>query len=167
MWLVKIVEGISLGVDAAKPPHLRTLPTAATMHAASLAQLPGQGQQILVGTCGGMILKGACLGTPAAPREYLAADYGLLALKAQQDLAQSSSASASKQGPDTATVSDKHCRSSSSCLGSVVSLSVCPLVPDAWLAGFSSGSVALFSSSRSRPVMMWQQLRSAPVVAVR
>eukprot|EP00775_Hariotina_reticulata_P005025 gene5025-5267_t len=49
-------------------------------------------------------------------------------------------------------------------LGAVVSLAVNPAAPELWLAGCSCGSVGLFSSSRSRPVLMWQQLTGGSAV---
>lgn len=48
-----------------------------------------------------------------------------------------------------------------------MSIAVSPDCPEAWLAGYSCGSVALFKEARSRPALLWQQLRNAPVLALR
>lgn len=177
VWLARTFVGLPLGHVAAKPLHLRMSGAAVSgsgnaigcMHAAALATLPGVGQQLLVGSSRGRVLKGACLGTPAPPREYIADEWQLAqAFKASSD---------THDGADTASMPDAEAARSSSCLGvrsssssvfgSVVSLSVCPLCPEAWLAGHSCGSVALYSGARSRPVLLWPQLHGAGVVAAR
>ncbi|KAF8064512.1 hypothetical protein HT031_003312 [Scenedesmus sp. PABB004] len=152
--LVRTFEGVPLGVEAAKPLHLRSRQP---LRASSLALLPGASQQLLVGAGGGRVLRGACLGTPPPPREFLAAERAGLPGKA--------AGSEGGGAPNTARAADND--GGQMRVGDVTSLSVCPLHPNAWLAGHSCGSVALFATARSRPALLWRQLRAAPVLAVR
>jgi len=135
--------------------------------ALSLLVLPGSSQELLVGTVGGRVLKGAVLGVTSPPHEYISAQWwpgmqsvGTLDTAAVQDRSRhdlwpgSNSASCSVRGPDWL-------------LGAVTSLSVCPVNTEAWVAGHSCGRVAIYSLQRSRPGWVWQQPLGAPVVAVR
>jgi hypothetical protein len=174
VWLVKTLEALPLGPVAAKPLHLRSTHTTArcsgsgSMLATALALLPGPNQQLLVGLSRGRVLKGACLGTPAPPREYHSAQWEQISSWAKSTDAMSPAAD-TDNAADTDSIACRSGSSSSSTgvQGSVTSIAVCPAVAEAWVAGYSCGSVALFSVAKSRPVLLWQQLRNAPVVAVR
>jgi hypothetical protein len=172
---VKTLEAMPLGSIAAKPLHLRNTHSLArgsssSMLASALALLPGPNQQLLVGLSRGKVLKGACLGTPVAPREYVAAQW-------EHGWGKSAGVAAAADTDNTADTDGRTdsyggvcaCSSPSSAgvQESVSSISVCQACPEAWLAGYSCGSVALFNVAKSRPVLLWQQLRSAAVVAVR
>jgi hypothetical protein len=172
---VKTLEALPLGSTAAKPLHLRYTHSLArggggssSILASALALLPGPNQQLLVGLSRGRVLKGACLGTPAPPREYVAALWGQLhgwgkSAGAAADTDNTADTDSSTSGYGGGSSSS----SSAGVQGSVCSMAVCPACPEAWLAGYSCGSVALFSAAKSRPVLLWQQLHSAAVVAVR
>jgi hypothetical protein len=180
VWIVKTLESLPLGSIAAKPLHLRNThylargggSSSSSMLASALALLPNQ--QLLVGFSMGRVLKGACLGTPAAPREYVAAQWEQLDYGWGKSAAAAAAAAAAADTDNTADTNSRmgsyggvFSSSSAGVQGSVTSMAVCAACPEAWLAGFSCGSLALFNVAKSRPVLLWQQLRSAAVVAVR
>jgi hypothetical protein len=178
VWLVKTLESLPLGSIAAKPLHLRNThylarngSSSSSMLASALALLPGPNQQLLVGLSRGKVLKGACLGTPAAPREYVAAQWEQLGHGWGKSAGAAAAAADTDNTADTDSRIDSYggvfSSSSAGVQGSVTSMAVCAAFPEAWLAGYSCGSVALFNVAKSRPVLLWQQLRSAAVVAVR
>jgi hypothetical protein len=209
VWLVKVCEGLPLGMDVVKPPHLKraapptatttardagtkAAPDISTLRSSSdggggcgsmfskqqqevqagfcLLLLPGATQQLLVGSAGGTVLKGAGLGAALTtpPHQYTSVQWwpGVGGSAARLD-----------SPGDTSTVSDAGRGNSarlggggvdaSGVVGAVTSLAVCPLLPEALLAGHSCGRLALFSLKRSRPVWVWQQPEGAAVVSVR
>ena len=207
MWLVKVCEGLPLGMDVVKPPHLKRAPAPAATTTARdagtkaapdastfssnssggggglfsmqqqevqagfcLLLLPGATQQLLVGSAGGRVLKGTGLGAALTtpPHQYTSVQWR-----------PGAGGSAIRPGSpgDTATVSDAGRGNSArlsgggldtgGVVGAVTSLAVCPLLPEALLAGHSCGRLALFSLKRSRPVWVWQHPEGAAVVAVR
>jgi hypothetical protein len=135
--------------------------------AACLLVLPGATQQLLVGTDQGRVLKGAALGVTQPPHEYHSVQWW----PGQPTQADTSPVPDATGNLTTTSSSSNSSGSSSgssgSLLGAVTSLSVCPLLPDAWVAGHSCGRVALFSQKSSRPAWVWQHPTGAPVVAVR
>jgi hypothetical protein len=191
VWLVKLCEGLPLGMEVVKPPHMKRAAALAattardagakaapdsggsssssrqhcqTQSGCCLLVLPGATQQLLVGTDGGRVLKGAALGFTHPPHEYTSVQWwpGL-----QHPAASDTDAVPVGSGTGGVMGSSSSSSSSSSLCGAVISMSVCPLLPDAWVAGHSCGRLALFSQKRSRPSWVWQHPTGAPAVAVR
>lgn len=207
--MVKVCEGVSLGPDVIKAPHLKRPAAAAAAAAevratsgqdadcsssqplvqqqpaaafACLLVLPGPTQQLLVGTDGGRVLKGSALGTTSPPHTYISAQWwlgghGLMQDEgsstapadtcAVQDCSTSGSSSSSGTAAAHTLMRGSGWQGSGLGLGTVTSLSVCPLLPEAWAAGHSCGRLAVFALGRSRPCWVWQHPLGAPVVAVR
>jgi hypothetical protein len=132
-----------------------------TQSGSCLLVLPGATQQLLVGTDGGRVLKGAALGVTQPPHEYTSVQWW-----PGSQYAATSDTDAIPDGSGTGSIVGSSSSYSSLC-GAVTSMSVCPLLPDAWVAGHSCGRLALFSQKRSRPSWVWQHPTGAPVVAVR
>lgn len=177
MWLVNVCEGLPLGLQVLKHPRMQSSSTAATsaggnsvqrfggMHAAScLLMLPDAVQHLLVGTLGGCVLKGAARGAVSAPHEYVSAQWWP---GCRQAGPADTAAVLDASDPHTSSSVGKGLSGQQLLLGAVTSLSVCPGLPDAWAAGYSSGRIAVFSQRCSQPRWVWQHPLGTPVIAVR
>jgi hypothetical protein len=204
VWLAKICEGLPLGLEVVKPPHMRRTARGITpahagsqagpdcilssttsssrsqqqqMSASSLLALPGSTQQLLVGVAGGRVLKGAALRVTTPPHEYTSAQWwpgqaltGSLCDSTDSNdtsTVQDASNNTPLQAAAAASRQDGWRISHTAMFGVVTSLSVCQVLPEAWVAGHSCGSVALFSQKSSRPCWLWQHPGGTPALVVR
>lgn len=123
----------------------------------ALALTGGPGLQLLVGTLCGRVLRGACLGRPPPPREYVACERGFSCGRRQL-----------QHGLAGSTASPPACDASACVQGCVTSLAVSSTCPDSLLlVGHDCGSVVLYSKGMSVPLCMWPRQHDAAVLCVR
>ncbi|GBF99078.1 hypothetical protein Rsub_11849 [Raphidocelis subcapitata] len=127
--------------------------------ATCLALVPGEGQQLLVGTAAGTVLRGARFGAAPPPRVYTPDEPRppLAALAA----ALNGGLGSGGEGGD---------QLSAACSGAAVTaVAVSPFRPDCFLSARADGSLALHSLARSAAARTWRPAAGggAPLAAVR
>jgi len=157
LLIIRTQDCLSLGQAALSRP----LPTAAqedvlTFDACHtcLALVPGEGQQLLVGSTCGRVLRGARLGEPPPPRQY------------KPEVARPPLATCSVNVTmGSSSPGDSWCQAWGGTV--VTSLAVSPAHPTLFLAGHSTGSLALHLLYQSTAVRVWRLPAAERVVAVR
>jgi hypothetical protein len=168
---VKTQQCLPLGAAAAprRPPPQPQRPAASAGAAACttcLALVPGPGQQLLVGTTTGAVLRGARAGAPPPPRVFTPQE-GRLTLG---QLALNAAGCGSGVGSNIEAAPGGRCSGGDQAVGligaAVLGLAACPSRPEAFLAGRADGSLSLHVLSRSAAVRVWEGAAAAPLIAV-
>jgi hypothetical protein len=170
--LVQTQECVPLGAAAA-PRHALRLPGPqqqpqqladpgpACCCSTCLELLPGPGQELLVGTAGGTVLRGARAGAPPPPREFRPEE-GRLPLR-QLPL----NAGAAGDAGGVAAGGTACGSGGAAAIGAAVRcLAACPSRPDAFLVGCADGSLSLHVLAHAAAVRVWRGAAAAAIVGV-
>lgn len=142
--------------------------------ATCLALVPGEGQQLLVGTAAGAVLRGARIGRPPPPRVY--APRELRPSLVQQALNGGEpggggwgggSRVAGDAGAGGAGGAGGACGGAAACGSAVTCLDVSPFCAEAFLSGHGDGCMALHSLGWSGAARVWAAAGAGPLVSVR
>lgn len=141
--------------DSAWPPSASSCCTC-------LALVPGEGQQLLVGTAAGSVLRGARVGRPPPPREFAPRELRPAALWVAAERAAGSNAGAAAH-----ITSGGGCGGCEALSAAVTCIDVSPFAPAAFLSGRADGSMALHLLGWSGAARVWAAAGQGPMVAVR
>jgi len=135
--LLRHAGAVRLGVSALQPPGIPMEPLPA--HCLALLAAPKERGQLVVGCDGGRVARGSWVGTPPAPKEYVA---------------------------DDATSAAAVTRAAGSVPSAVTCLATSPYHPKAFLAGHGTGTVCLHSTSAAAAVLLWPELGAGGVTGL-
>jgi hypothetical protein len=131
--------------------------------ATCLALVPGEGQQLLAGTAGGVVLRGARVGAPRAPREFWPCEARPPLRQWELNGADGGGTAGTAMGPCGGGLG-----AAAGAWGAAVTcLASCPLCPEAFLTGYSDGALALHALGRGAAARVWRGIAAAPLVSVR